>query len=949
MKLFKRQEQLADGSVNYFEQIPPEELRNNADYLMDQWDAAENINLDGKAVEKKDLSYHLSNYLPDGEYYIVPFFQSAHKFNYLGLPFTNDVTGSALRFTLKNSQAEGSVLFDINSVKVNGDLYNFVGFIKSYSEDEDVVLNAPLKNTTGKAQDVKITWNTYYWDNMRKENRIDNRSESVQLAPGETKNLEYKVKKNSYPVNYVVVTADQNGAKSVLDIRFARNTKELVRINSQGLDKFPLQKGEDSTIYLTAHAVKQNESPYVQLPDKDGNFSEQDSEQLQKEWESKQERYAIHTALSDEAGNVIQESDYSGIITGDVMGFEQNFKPDQAYNYVVLTTEIKNNEGEIIDQNATIFDCSKINSIKCSANTAQNIWIDKIVKSVFFLALIMLLGGLGHYAYKKKKNNPSAFMLALLIISAGLLFCGSADVAQAKSVAVSQPYVPSLAYLWGVTGGKAWAPVGNISGTVKYSSTSTAGDAYRNVSPGDVFWIEDSTHTDSNSISWYMTGLSGDTPPGFWRAGASGDSLPYYRLPYTPNPSNTSDVDVTQSLNPPDITISTSGPVSCVQDGYLKWRCTVLEGGGEISINVRYGSTYGYYYYKSSVTWDPCSLGGPDCSGSGDGYACVYQYCETTETNSGKLQSKIRPSRNFVFYYSGGCDYLCTATGCSIPATRSLGGPNRGRGVSCAGDYTINIPGQVINYRYNAGPANTPPTSPHCINCPGTLNVNTDGTFTIGGSTDAEGDQIIYQIEWDPAGAPGLYEDSNSGPASGFQYATLHQWITSGLKSFRFRAIEALNPSNASAWVDGSVAILEIPVDGACKTPPNNSDSFCPGDIPNPGTMDAGELCNSYDPANPPSVSGTWNWTCSGQYGGSSANCRAIQAASVVAACGSDVNFCTDNTSNPCVAGNIFSGFSNENAYSVTWTCTGRCPTTSVSCTAPGKKSCGWIETNPSN
>lgn len=107
--------------------------------------------------------------------------------------------------------------------------------------------------------------------------------------------------------------------------------------------------------------------------------------------------------------------------------------------------------------------------------------------------------------------------------------------------------------------------------------------------------------------------------------------------------------------------------------------------------------------------------------------------------------------------------------------------------------------------------------------------------------------------------------------------------------------------------------------------------------------------------ASPITLSGnTWNWTCQGQCGGTVASCNATKPATFDGSCGTadGKTFCNDfgpPVAERCSpAGSSAINFTYKGIYGGwTWTCSGQCGSTSGECSAKGKGSCGWIETNP--
>jgi len=236
----------------------------------------------------------------------------------------------------------------------------------------------------------------------------------------------------------------------------------------------------------------------------------------------------------------------------------------------------------------------------------------------------------------------------------------------------------------------------------------------------------------------------------------------------------------------------------------------------------------------------------------------------------------------------------------------------------------------------------------------GWINFSGVNVTTVDGEKRLSGDAWIVAIKNNPASAGG-WGGRIKLAADGSNYSNLDannygvKIDSSGkFSGYGWNGEESGTGENMASgfgWIDFSKAELPMPIDGLCQTPPN-SDRICPGES-NPTTMTNDQLCADYDSSNPPSVTGTWDWTCSGQNGGEPMNCHAEPDTPVVPKCGDNVNFCTGNTSSPCASGTP-SSFVNEDGYVVSWTYTGSCvDPISTDCTARGRKTCGWIETNP--
>lgn len=113
--------------------------------------------------------------------------------------------------------------------------------------------------------------------------------------------------------------------------------------------------------------------------------------------------------------------------------------------------------------------------------------------------------------------------------------------------------------------------------------------------------------------------------------------------------------------------------------------------------------------------------------------------------------------------------------------------------------YSLNMP--------NPNP-NTPPTNPVAPSTGGLINIPVWFNFT---SSDADGDQVKYQIDWD---ADGNFDESV--PSSGYttQNTTLntsHIWSTVGTKNINIRAVDALGLPSGWTSLTATLTASNVP------------------------------------------------------------------------------------------------------------------------------------------
>ena len=94
---------------------------------MDQYYALYGISLPANGSMPVDFSWDIPSFAFQVRYKVATFFTVAHKFNLLGLPFTDDVVGNTAAFKVSGG-AEGTVGFKKDAVTVDGEQYHFAAF-----------------------------------------------------------------------------------------------------------------------------------------------------------------------------------------------------------------------------------------------------------------------------------------------------------------------------------------------------------------------------------------------------------------------------------------------------------------------------------------------------------------------------------------------------------------------------------------------------------------------------------------------------------------------------------------------------------------------------------------------------------------------------------------------------------------------------------------------------
>lgn len=343
------------------------EVALNADDLIDQYVAQEGVTLGAGEKRAIEISWLPPVALSAGDYKAAFFFQTAKRFNLLGLSFLDDVVGNIADFSIENASASRNIAFDKSSVTMNGTIFNFARPILQFGATTSVAIKAKLVNPSKETVTVPITWTTYNWDALREENFVASTTEQITLKPLETRTVSYVEDKNKGSVSFVVAEVTYKGVKSILDTRFFRTGIPDTRINFPGIMAYPLSKGEEATLFSCFHSTG------AVVPESE-----------------------IILTLKDMKGKVIHTATYQGTIAGPMSVMKDMFTPVKSYTDFTLNAVLKMN-GEVIDDITETYTCSDINPSLCKGLTIQ------IIGGIGLA--ILLIAGVGYIRMKRIQNR----------------------------------------------------------------------------------------------------------------------------------------------------------------------------------------------------------------------------------------------------------------------------------------------------------------------------------------------------------------------------------------------------------------------------------------------------------------------------------------------------------------------------------------------------------------
>ncbi len=350
-------------------------IHQNGYPMVDFFEAGKDIVIPAKSEKDFSFEWQVPGNLSGGDYEADFFFVTDSRFNLLGLSFTDDVTGNKASFKI-TSNNQSQVVFNKNTVTLNGNQYSFAAFPPRFTKDEEVKAEVKLINPSNEQKVIALKWQLFNWDGLRPQNRLDEQTELITLKPKETKSLSYTATKATGSVSYLLIEAKDGDASSIMNIRFVRDGIEEMRLNFPSVTSFPVTEGKEMSIFSCVHSTN--------TPKIDGN--------------------EISLSLTDaDTHETIHSFTYKGAITGAMMGVKESFTPKKSFGRVNLTTTLRHN-GQMVDTVTQTYDCHDIDASLCpqAVNNEQGT-VSKNGSKTFWYALIALLSVIGFFAIVWKK------------------------------------------------------------------------------------------------------------------------------------------------------------------------------------------------------------------------------------------------------------------------------------------------------------------------------------------------------------------------------------------------------------------------------------------------------------------------------------------------------------------------------------------------------------------
>ncbi len=250
--------------IRVFKQRATTEKNVNGPDVVGYFPIAQGLTLKPGEIINIPYTWHVPDDADPGAYQMVSFVNQADRFNFLGLPFTDDITGGQYNFSIVNS-TKGGVRFNRSSAVLGGNTYNFAAFSPQINAASTTVpISISVNNTKPDPYTGDVTWKLYKWDGSRPDALISQKTDPLAVQPNGTTTVSYVVTDTFHSVYYITAEVDtKTGSRSIAAFRFVRANVFEPRIASLEATTYPLSPG--SLAFACFHSSGANKATGVHL------------------------------------------------------------------------------------------------------------------------------------------------------------------------------------------------------------------------------------------------------------------------------------------------------------------------------------------------------------------------------------------------------------------------------------------------------------------------------------------------------------------------------------------------------------------------------------------------------------------------------------------------------------------------------------------------------------
>jgi hypothetical protein len=335
----------------------------------------DNINLASQGSQDINEVYNIPIKAAKGDYEMLFSVIQNNQIGITSFNFTEDTYDYSRSFNVLGNNEE-EIVIKQKDITLNDEAYNNLRFNPIYKEIKPVTIKVPIQNNSNQDKEVEIQYEVYSWsDDLGKPKKKLVQQQTI-------------VKKGTSIANYTIEDIQEAVYYVKVIVKDTKTAENMMWSNTANI-RFSNEKINEPRIA----AVLMNTSPYspeqdIQLVSCIHNTNESGVDTI------------LENTVKDEKGRIIANSEYRGQVTGQVDGIYTKLPKDKRYNTLLVSSIIKDKDGNILNSIELKYDCQELDASKCIAEK-NTIW--PIITGIISIILIAVLGIIGYKTYRLKK------------------------------------------------------------------------------------------------------------------------------------------------------------------------------------------------------------------------------------------------------------------------------------------------------------------------------------------------------------------------------------------------------------------------------------------------------------------------------------------------------------------------------------------------------------------
>ncbi len=339
----------------------------------------DNINLVTKGTQEIDELYNIPIKAAKGDYEILLSVVQNDQISIAGLSFTDDVYAFNPQFKIGGNNIE-EIAINQKGITINDEPYNNLAFNPRYKDKKPITIKVPIQNNSNTDKEVELEYEVYSWGDDSGKIKSETIQQKTIVKQGNSIES-YTITDIKEAVYYVKVRVKDTKTSSnirwgnIANIRFSNEDINEPRIAAVTFNTSPYSPEQDTQLVTCIHNTNQQEVETI-----------------------------LENTIKDEKGNIVASSEYRGTVTGQVDGVYTKLPKGQRYNKLLVTSTIKDKDGNILNTVELNYDCQELDASQCRAEENNN----NRILTIGSIAGIIIIAGGGILGYRRYRNRKLA-------------------------------------------------------------------------------------------------------------------------------------------------------------------------------------------------------------------------------------------------------------------------------------------------------------------------------------------------------------------------------------------------------------------------------------------------------------------------------------------------------------------------------------------------------------